>query len=119
MVFSPKTGMAALVLTNSAGDPGVLSTNLLAERLGAPATPMSNPLTVVNAVVLGLTVVMAALLVTAIVRARRWAARRRTARRPMLVPRLVPLVLVTVLGVVLPTLIWGRSASRTGSSPSG
>jgi CubicO group peptidase (beta-lactamase class C family) len=107
MVFSRKTGKAALVLTNSGGDPGVLSTNLLAERIGAPATPMSNPLTVVNAVLLGLTVVMAALLVTAIVRARRWAVRRRAARRPLLVLRLVPLALVTVAGALLPTLVWG------------
>ncbi|MER6171101.1 serine hydrolase domain-containing protein [Streptosporangium sp. NPDC001681] len=107
MVFSPKTGVAALVLTNSGGDPSLLSTNLLAERIGAPATPMSNPLTVVNAVLLGLTVGMTALLVTAVVRARRWASRRRAARRPRLVLRLVPLALVMVLGVVLPTLIWG------------
>ncbi|MFI6907536.1 serine hydrolase domain-containing protein [Nonomuraea sp. NPDC050394] len=107
MVFSPRTGKAALVLTNSAGDPGVLSANLLAERIGAPATPMSNPLTVVNAVLLGLTLVMAALLVTAIVRARRWASRRRLARRPWLVPRLLPLALVIVVGVLLPTLVWG------------
>lgn len=107
MVFSPETGVAALVLTNSGGDPSLLSTNLLAERIGAPATPMSNPLTVVNAVLLGLTVGMAALLVTAAVRARRWASRRRAARRPRLVLRLVPLALVTVLSVVLPTPIWG------------
>ncbi|MFD9941834.1 serine hydrolase domain-containing protein [Nonomuraea sp. NPDC059023] len=107
MVFSPKTGKAALVLTNSAGDPGVLSANLLAERIGAPATPMSNPLTVVNAVLLGLTVVMAALLITAIVRARRWASRRRLARRPLLVLRLVPLALVIVAGALLPMLVWG------------
>ncbi|MEV4249272.1 hypothetical protein AB0J63_38395 [Streptosporangium canum] len=107
MVFSPKTGVAALVLTNSGGDPSLLSTNLLAGRIGAPATPMSNPLTVVNAVLLGLTVGMAALLVTAAVRARRWALRRRAARRPRLVLRLVPLALVTVLGAVLPTLVWG------------
>ncbi|MFF0578301.1 serine hydrolase domain-containing protein [Streptosporangium saharense] len=108
MVFSPKTGVAALVLTNSGGDPGLLSTNLLAERIGAPATPMSNPLTAVNAILLGLTVGMAALLVTAIVRARRWAARRRAARRPRLVLRLLPLALVTVLSVLLPTPIWGE-----------
>ncbi|WP_237103520.1 serine hydrolase [Nonomuraea sp. MG754425] len=107
MVFSPTTGMAAVVLTNSGGDPSLLSANLLAERTGAPATPMSNPLTVVNAVLLGLTVGMTALLVTAVVRARRWAARRRAARRPWLLPRLVPLALVTVLGAVLPTVIWG------------
>ncbi|WP_260478187.1 serine hydrolase [Nonomuraea sp. WAC 01424] len=44
MVFSPKTGVAALVLTNGVGDPGLLSTDLLAERIGAPVTPMSNPL---------------------------------------------------------------------------
>ncbi|MFI6177440.1 serine hydrolase domain-containing protein [Nonomuraea sp. NPDC051191] len=107
MVFSPGTGVAALVLTNSGGDPGLLSANLLAERLGAPATPMSNPLTVVNAVLLGLTVGMTALLVTATVRARRWAARRRAARRPRLVPRLLPLAVVTVLGALLPALVWG------------
>ncbi|GGT22354.1 serine hydrolase domain-containing protein [Nonomuraea spiralis] len=107
MVFSPKTGVAALVLTNGVGDPGLLSTNLLAERIGAPVTPMSNPLTVVNAVLLGLTVGMAALLVTAIVRARRWATRRRAARRPLPALRLVPLALVTVLSVVLPMPIWG------------
>ncbi|MFF4415274.1 serine hydrolase domain-containing protein [Streptosporangium sp. NPDC001559] len=108
MVFSPKAGVAALVLTNGAGDPATLSTDLLAERIGAPVTPMSNPLTVVNAVLLGLTLGMAALLVTAVVRARRWASRRRAARRPRLVLRLVPLALVTVLGVVLPTPIWGE-----------
>ncbi|WP_433359230.1 hypothetical protein [Streptosporangium sp. CA-115845] len=68
---------------------------------------MSNPLTVVNAVLLGLTVGMAALLVTAAVRARCWASRRRAARRPWLVLQLVPLALVTVLGAVLPALIWG------------
>lgn len=107
MVFAPNTGKAALVLTNSGGVPSLLSTNLLAERIGAPATPMSNPLTVVNAVLLALTVVMAALLVTAAVRARRWAARRRAARRPLLILRLVPLAVVTALGAVLPTLIWG------------
>jgi CubicO group peptidase (beta-lactamase class C family) len=107
MVFSPKAGVAAIVLTNSVGNPSLLSTNLLAERIGAPATPMSNPLTLVNAVLLGLTVGMAALLVAAAVRARRWAARRRAARRPRLVLRLVPLALVTVLPVVLPTLVWG------------
>ncbi|WP_343948845.1 serine hydrolase domain-containing protein [Nonomuraea longicatena] len=106
MVFSPEKGVAALVLTNSGGDPSLLTANLLAERLGTPATPMSNPLTLVNAIVLGLTVVMAALLVTAIVRARRWAARRRAARRPWLVLRLVPLALVVVLGAVLPAQIW-------------
>ncbi|MFF4199084.1 serine hydrolase domain-containing protein [Nonomuraea sp. NPDC001831] len=108
MVFSPGTGVAALVLTNSGGDPGLLSVNLLAERIGAPATPMSNPLTVVNAVLLGLTAAMAALLVTVVVRARRWARRRRAARRPLLVLRLVPLALVTVLGAALPTLVWGE-----------
>ncbi|WP_225878251.1 serine hydrolase domain-containing protein [Spongiactinospora rosea] len=107
MLFSPATGVAALVLTNSVGDPGLLSANLLAERIKAPATPMTNPLTMVNAILLGLTVVMTALLVTAIVRARRWAARRRAARRPMLVLRLAPLALVIVVGAVLPTPIWG------------
>ncbi|GII93346.1 serine hydrolase domain-containing protein [Sinosporangium siamense] len=107
MVFSPKTGVAALVLTNSGGDPSLLATNLLAERIGEPTTPMSNPLTVVNMILLGLTGVMAALLVTAIVRARRWASRRRLARRPLLVLRLVPLALVTVLGILAPTLVWG------------
>lgn len=105
MVFSPKTGKAALVLTNGVGAPSLISTNLLAERIGAPTTPMSNPLTVVNAVLLGLTVVMAALLVTAVVRARRWASRRRAARRPLLILRLVPLALVTVLGAVLPAVL--------------
>jgi hypothetical protein len=107
MVFSPKAGMAALVLTNSGGDPAQLSANLLAERVGAPATPMSNPLTVVNAVLLGLTAAMGAPLVTATVRARRWATRRRAARRPRLVLRLLPLALVTVMGALLPALIWG------------
>ncbi|MFI6291749.1 serine hydrolase domain-containing protein [Nonomuraea sp. NPDC050790] len=108
MVFSPKTGVGAIVLTNSGGDPGLLSTNLLAERVGAATTPMSNPLTLVNTILLGITVVMAALLVTAIVRARRWAARRRWgARRPWLVPRLVPLALVTVVGALLPAAVWG------------
>ncbi|MEV0831153.1 hypothetical protein [Nonomuraea rubra] len=105
MVFSPAKGVAAVVLTNSVGDPALLSANLLAGRLGVPATPMSNPLTAVNAVLLGLTAGMAALLVTAAVRARRWAARRRAARRPWLVPRLLPLAVVTVLGVLLPALM--------------
>ncbi|MGW3347252.1 serine hydrolase domain-containing protein [Nonomuraea rubra] len=105
MVFSPAKGVAAIVLTNSVGDPALLSANLLAGRLGAPATPMSNPLTVVNAVLLGLTAGTAVLLVTAAVRARRWAARRRAARRPWLVPRLLPLAVVTVLGVLLPALM--------------
>ncbi|MER7209129.1 serine hydrolase domain-containing protein [Streptosporangium sp. NPDC000239] len=108
MVFSPRRGVAALVLTNGGGDPSLLSGNLVAERIGSPETPMSNPLTMVNAILLGLTAGMAALLVTVAVRARRWAARRRAARRPRLVPRLVPLALVTVLGVVLPTPIWGE-----------
>ncbi|MDF5753513.1 serine hydrolase domain-containing protein [Spongiactinospora sp. TRM90649] len=103
MVFSPKTGMAALVLTNSGGDPSLLSANLL----GAPATPMSNPLNPVNAILLGLTAVTAALLLTAIARSRHWATRRRPARRPMLTLRLTPLALVTVLGALLPTFIWG------------
>ncbi|MEV0582565.1 serine hydrolase domain-containing protein [Nonomuraea sp. NPDC050310] len=107
MVFSPKAGIAAVVLTNSGGDPGLLAANLLAERIGAATTPMSNALTLVNVILLGLTVVIAVLLVTAIVRARRWAVRRRAARRPWLVLRLVPLTLVTVAGAVVPALIWG------------
>ncbi|WFE66220.1 serine hydrolase domain-containing protein [Micromonospora sp. WMMD714] len=105
MVFSPSTGEAAVVLTNGVGAPGELSANLLAERFGTPTKPMSNPLDTVNAVLLGLTVVLAALLVTAAVRARRWAVRRRTARRPLLVLRLVPLALATVLGATLPALL--------------
>ncbi|MFC7109522.1 histidine kinase [Nonomuraea rubra] len=105
MVFSPAKGVAAIVLTNSVGDPALLTANLLAGRLGVPATPMSNPLTVVNAVLLGLTAGMSALLVTAAVRARRWVARRRASRRPWLVPRLLPLAVVTVLGVLLPALM--------------
>ncbi|GAA4928426.1 CubicO group peptidase (beta-lactamase class C family) [Nonomuraea thailandensis] len=111
MAFAPATGVGALVLTNSGGAPGLLAANLLAERAGAPATPMDNPLTVVNAVLLGLTVVMAALLVTAAVRARRWATRRRAARRPRLVLRLAPLALVTVSGVLLPALIGIQSGA--------
>jgi len=115
MVFAPKTGKGAIVLTNSVGAPSQLSTNLLAERIGAPMTPMSNPLTLVNAVLLGLTVVLAALLVTAAVRARRWASRRRAARHPLLFLRLVPLALVMVVGALLPavgpTLLSGATAS--------
>lgn len=105
MVFSPTTGRAAVVLTNSVGAPGELSANLLAERIGTPTQPMSNPLDTVNAVLLGLTVVLAALLVTAAVRARRWAVRRRTTRRPLLILRLAPLTLATVLGATLPAVL--------------
>ncbi|WP_275041847.1 serine hydrolase domain-containing protein [Nocardiopsis potens] len=111
MSFSPGTGEAAIVLANGAGAPRLLSTALLAERNGAEADPMSNPLTTVNAVLLGLTLLAGALLARTAVRARRWAVRHREARRPEVVLRLVPLALVTAAGALLPTLIGAAGGS--------
>lgn len=106
MAISPATGQAVIVLTNGgSGAPGLLTINLIASRTNAPATPMGNPLTTVNLVLIVLSVLAAALLVVAIVRAPHWAARRRAARRPRVVLRLVPLAVVTVAGLILPALI--------------
>ncbi|WP_201851064.1 serine hydrolase domain-containing protein [Myceligenerans indicum] len=111
MVFSPGTGDGVVVLGNAVGAPRLLSANLLAARNGAELMPTSNPLTVVNAVLLGLILLVGALLSLAVARARRWASRRRAARRPRVVLRLVPLTLVTVVGALLPTLIGVQSGS--------
>ncbi|WP_241483033.1 serine hydrolase domain-containing protein [Nocardiopsis halophila] len=111
MAFVPDTGTAVVVLTNGVGAPSLLTNNLLAERAGVETTPMNNPLTIVNAVLLGLTLAAGALLTTAVVRARRWALRRRGARRPRVVLRLIPLGLVTALGLFLPTLIGAQGGS--------
>ncbi|GAB3169469.1 serine hydrolase domain-containing protein [Myceligenerans halotolerans] len=111
MVFSPGTGEAAIVLGNGVGAPRLLSTNLLAERNGAETTSMSNPLTVVNVVLLGLLLIVGALLTLTVVRAPRWAVRRHEARRPGVVLRLIPLALVTVVGALLPTLIGVQGGS--------
>ncbi|MDA2804385.1 serine hydrolase domain-containing protein [Nocardiopsis suaedae] len=111
MAFSPASGTAAVVLTNGVGAPALLTTNLLAERAGAETTPVGNPMNIVNAVLLGLTLLAGTLLTTAVVRAPRWALRRREARRPRVVLRLVPLGLVTVLGLFLPTLIGVQGGS--------
>ncbi|MGW5876353.1 serine hydrolase domain-containing protein [Nocardiopsis terrae] len=111
MVLSPGTGEAAIVLGNSVGAPRLLSTNLLAERSGAETTRMDNPLTVVNAILLGLTLFLGAVLTFTVVRARRWAVRRRKSRRPGVALRLTPLALVTVIGALLPTLIGVQGGS--------
>lgn len=111
MAFSPGSGAAVVVLTNGVGAPALLTANLLAERAGAETTPVSNPMNIVNAVLLGLTLLAGTLLTTAVVRAPRWAHRRRGARRPRVVLRLIPLGLVTVLGLFLPTLIGVQGGS--------
>ncbi|MFE3457459.1 serine hydrolase domain-containing protein [Nocardiopsis aegyptia] len=111
MVLAPGTGEAAIVLGNGIGAPLLLSTNLLAERNGAETASMSNPLTVVNAVLLGLILLAGALLGSTVVRARRWALRHRRTRRLHVVLRLVPLALVTVVGALLPTLIGVQGGS--------
>ncbi|MDM4721992.1 serine hydrolase [Micromonospora sp. WMMA1363] len=109
MAFSPGTGVAAIALTNSGGAPSTLTTNLVAERLGLAQTPLNNPLAVVNAVLLALTVIVALLLVIAVVRAPRWATGRHAASRPFVVARLTPIALLTTLGLFLPTLVGAQA----------
>ncbi|MFK4730292.1 serine hydrolase domain-containing protein [Agromyces mediolanus] len=105
VVFVPGDGTAVVVLTNAAGSPGELSANLLAGVMGDPILPIENPFTVLNAVLLALTVVIGILLILAIVRAPRWARRRVFAKRPLVVLRMLPIAALVVAGALLPMLM--------------
>lgn len=105
VVFSPGDGTAVVVLTNAAGSPGELSANLFATVTGDPVLPIENPFTVLNAVLLALTLVIGILLIVAIVRAPRWARRRVFAKRPLVALRLLPIALLVVAGALLPMLM--------------
>ncbi|WP_435744646.1 serine hydrolase domain-containing protein [Microbacterium sp. PMB16] len=102
MVFVPDTGAAAVVLTNGPGAPDELARNLIAGAEGAIQTPYLNALDVVNAILLGLTLVALVLLAITIGRGPRWAVRRRAARRPRVLLRMLPLCLAIVLGLFVP-----------------
>ena len=99
-----RTGTAAVVLTNTGGDPSQLTTNLLAALDGSAPQPPSNPLNLIDTVFLLLTVLAAALLVTAVVRAPRWARRRRNGRAGL---RLLLPALTAGAGLGLPYVLGG------------
>ena len=101
MTFAPATGRAVVVLTNGAGSPGDLARNLM-EADGVAPKPYENPLHIVNAVLLLLSVLALITLLVATLRGPSWAVRRREARTPRIALRLIPLILVIVAGAFVP-----------------
>ena len=98
MAFHPHGGAAAVVLTNGVGAPGELVTNLLADAAGSAGVAYEDPLDVVNAVLLAMTIAAGTVLLIAMVRAPRWAKKRRR-RAPW---SLIPLGLVVIAGMLVP-----------------
>lgn len=102
------TGVAAVVLTNSGGAPSELTAALVAVAEGRAPAAATNPLTVVDLVLSGLTTAVLLLGGLGVWRARRWAVRHGRARWRLLLP-----VLAVVAGAALPSTV-GASTGLTG-----
>lgn len=112
----PASGYGIAVLANTGmqhGDAQAIGARLVALVEGRHLPPVDDPHTVVDAVLLGLAVAIAALTGRGVVRSRRWAARRRsvawTAAR--LVPLVLPLLLLLTVHRVVGYLYRGRDVA--------
>ncbi|MEU4766036.1 serine hydrolase domain-containing protein [Actinosynnema sp. NPDC023794] len=112
----PGSGHGIAVLANTGmrhGDAQAIGARLVALVEGRQLPPADDPHTVVDAVLLGLALVFAALNGRGVVRSRRWAARRRSTAWTVarLVPLVLPLLLLLTVHRVVGYLYRGRDVA--------
>ncbi|MEV8435988.1 serine hydrolase domain-containing protein [Actinosynnema sp. NPDC051121] len=108
----PGSGYGIAVMANTGlqyGDARAIGARLIALIEGRQPPPVDDPYPVVDAVLLGLALVVAAAAVRGVLRSRRWADRRRSAAR--LVPLVLPLLLLVTVHRVVGYLYRGRDVA--------